>query len=409
MEFSCYQCNALTALNVSFEVENFVCPKCQSLYCRDNYGQYKFEKKLAFKWEEFELQVGQKAILKAIEYTITGIIIKKAHESFNWKEYVLLDQLGNFSYLSEADGHWIFLKEIENKYDISKHPDFLSHDDIEMDLYEYTDITIVSAQGFFDFEIPTGKVHMTEYINPPYILSFEKFKDKEHAFLGEHISKTEVKKAFKSSYMPAQFGTGLVQPFLIDVKNMAIIFCLIAISIFVSNWYIYKDRSEKNVLYKEFSFSEYSNKDFVSPSFTLEGGSAPLTISVNSQVDNSWASVQIALINETTNDEFYASKDIEYYHGYTDGESWSEGDNSEKFNICGVSEGKYHLVITPQKAPEDRLNNFLKVNVFWNSPSMINVWIPIVIMLIIVVIAFFLERDFERKRWLDSDDSTYEE
>ena len=59
------------------------------------------------------------------------------------------------------------------------------------------------------------------------------------------------------------------------------------------------------------------------------------------------------MINETTGEEIYANKDIEYYHGYTDGENWTEGNTTEEFNICGVAAGKYHLAITPMKATED--------------------------------------------------------
>ena len=58
----------------------------------------------------------------------------------------------------------------------------------------------------------------------------------------------------------------------------------------------------------------------------------------------------MALVNENNGEEVYASKDIEYYHGYTDGENWTEGSNSEDFNLCGVAAGKYHLTITPSKA-----------------------------------------------------------
>ena len=407
MELSCNKCNTSTTIDCSFEVKTFVCPNCQSKFHKDNDGKYVFEKKLTFDWKEYDFKVGQKGTIKNVSYTITGIIVKKAYGSYLWKEYILQDDSANFAYLSEATGHWIFLKEIENKFDVSKRPSLIYHEDLTLNIFEYTDTKIVSAQGFFDIKLPQANIYITEYINPPYIISFEKVEHQETAFLGEHISKSDIKKAFQFQHMPPQYGTGAVQPFAIDVKNLAIIFCCISILIFLSNWYIYKDRSQKNVLYKEFAFNDYVGKDFVSPSFTLEGGSAPLTIALSSAVDNSWANVQIALINESTNEAFFASKDIEYYHGYTDGETWTEGSNAEEFNICGVSEGKYHLTITPQKAPEDLVNNSLQVNAVWNSPSMINVWIPIIIMLIVIVIAFILERKFEENRWIDSSYSPY--
>jgi hypothetical protein len=58
-----------------------------------------------------------------------------------------------------------------------------------------------------------------------------------------------------------------------------------------------------------------------------------------------------------TGEEVYASKDIERYSGYTDGESWSEGSNWRSL-IYGVPAGTYHLNITPMKAPEDVTSDF---------------------------------------------------
>ena len=43
------------------------------------------------------------------------------------------------------------------------------------------------------------------------------------------------------------------------------------------------------------------------------------------------------------------SQDIEYYHGVSDGESWSEGSTSKEINFCGVAPGKYHFLISAEK------------------------------------------------------------
>jgi hypothetical protein len=143
----------------------------------------------------------------------------------------------------------------------------------------------------------------------------------------------------------------------------------------------------------------FTSKEYVSPSFELKGSSAPLQISVSSNVNNSWANVQIALVNENTNEEIYASKDIEYYHGYTDGENWTEGSTSEDFNICGVGAGKYHLTITPSKAPEDVVNSLISVKANWNAPSNRNIYMVFIFMAIVAVGMYYWSKYFENKRW----------
>ena len=412
MEVSCYNCDTVTKLEIGFEVKNFVCPSCKSLYKSDEEGQLRVERQFDRNIPHVGLRVGQEVIIKGTAYKVTGILTKKAHGSYFWSEYMLYDSAGKVVYLSEAAGHWILLNEIEDKYKVKSHPRFLKHNDMRFDLYEYSNAEIVSAQGFFDFEIPRKTVHMVEYIHPPFIISIEEMNGVETTFYGEHFSKSEIKKAFlqpyPQAYLPDRSGVGIVQPFLLNIWDTAIVFCIVSLFIFCSHWLIYSDQSERTVFNKQLTFDQFNNKDIVSPSFVLEGGSAPLSIKVYSEVDNSWANIQVALINEKNGDEVYANKDVERYSGYTDGESWTEGSTSEDFNICGVSAGKYHLVITPQKAPEDYKNNVMIVSAVWNEPSSRNIWMMILFMVLIMAGLYFLNNNFEKKRWADSDYSPYD-
>ena len=133
-----------------------------------------------------------------------------------------------------------------------------------------------------------------------------------------------------------------------------------------------------------------------------------MAASAPAPVDNSWASVQIALINEKTGEEVYANKDIEYYHGYTDGESWSEGSNTEEFNLCGVSAGKYHLAISSSKDTADLNATYVAIKANWNAPSNRNVWFICILMGVITLGLFYLDRNFEIKRWSDSSYTPYD-
>lgn len=407
MKVPCYHCDVTTDVHVNFEVKTFVCPNCQNLYVMANDG-LRAQRSFKHRRPLVGLNVGQKGVLRGVEYTVTGILTKKAYGSYYWDEYILESKTGDFIYLSESSGHWILLKEVEDRYEVDNHPRFLTHNDIRMNLYDYTDTEIVAAQGYFDFVIPVKKIHLTEYIQPPYIVSFESLGDQESVFFGEHISENEIKKAFSMQRVPLKTGIGLVQPFLIDIRNLAIIMCTVAVLILCSHLYIYNDKEQQIVLNESLTFDQYNNKSFVSPSFVLEGGSAPLTVSTRSDVDNSWANLQVALVNENTSEEVYANKDIEYYHGYSEGEHWTEGDTNEEFNICGVSAGKYHLVVTPLKAPEDMANNFIKVTAVWNQPSLWNVWMPILFMGVLTIALYYYAVYFEQKRWAESSFSPYD-
>ena len=409
MKVPCYTCNTVTELEVGFEVVNFVCPNCHSLYLADNEGQLRFRTKFTPQVNDFVFKIGDKGVLKGAEYTVTGAITKKVYGGYNWTEYILKNDAGEFVYLSESDGHWIFLRELEEKFNVKKHPDSVMYDNTTFHLYEYSDAEIDNAQGYFDFSLPVKKVHLVEYIQPPLMISIERMNDVETAFLGEYITKKEIKKAFPDVTLPYQFGVNIVQPYSFDLNNTAIIFCVFILMILSTNWYIYKDQAEQVVFNKAIAFTDFNDREITSESFVLKGGSAPMTIRVSTDVDNSWANVDVALVDEKTNDETHANKDIEYYHGYEDGESWTEGDWSEKFNICGVKQGKYHLLIKPLKAPEDVKNNAMKIKVIWNEPSYRNVWFIVIFMIAIYILIRYLKNNFEKRRWADSSYSPYSE
>ena len=409
MKVPCYACNTVTELEVGFKVVNFVCPNCHSLYWADSEGQLRSRSKFKPEINHFDFKIGDKGFLKGAEYMVTGAITKKVNGGYHWREYILKNDAGDFVYLSESDGHWIFLTEMEEKFDVRTHPKSITYQSSSFHLYEYSDTDIDNAAGFFDFELPVKRVHLTEYIQPPLMISIEKMNGVETAFLGEYISKADIKKGFPQTDLPYQRGVNMVQPYYFDVNNMAIIFCIFLLMIITTNWYIYKDQAEQTVFDKAIAFTDFNDKELTSESFVLKGGSAPVTVQVSTDVDNSWANVDVALVNESTNDEIHANKDIEYYHGYEDGESWTEGNWSEKFNICGVKAGKYHLLIKPLKAPEDIKNTAMKVKVVWNQPSSRNVWIIAIFMIVVYIVIRYFKINFEKTRWEDSSYSPYSE
>ena len=407
MKVPCFRCDTTTELDVNFEVISFACPNCVAVYNNSNRAGLKWSRNLERYDFADKLEIGQQGVFNNQTYTVTGILIKE-HEGFDWAEYSLQGtEPDSYIYLSEADGHWIILEEIEFDQMVGNHPSTIKHEDTTFDLYEYNYPKLVAAKGCFDYEI-LQKSQLIEYINPPLVLSIEKTGKVETTFLGKHIAKSAIKKAFGLSILPTKRGTGLVQPFLFNIGNLAITFCVVALMMLVTSWYLNKDQLENKVLDTRLVINQLNNKEFTSPSFELKGSAAPMSISLYSPVSNSWASVQLALINETTGDEVYANKDIEYYSGYTDGESWTEGSNSEKFNLCGVPAGKYHFVITPSKAMEDLYTEYIDVKATWRAPSNWNVWFISILMAVITIGLYYLEKNFEIKRWSDSRFSPYD-
>jgi len=346
MHYVCPACESENTLDLTFPVEEYVCQTCS--YLIDVAGNKK-TKHLKIPTENVVLDVGQKGEIDGIEYTVVAITVKRYGNSIFWREYSLKDSKGGDAFLSESDGHWVFLVTIHPDDFKGKSSKVKTYQGRNYRWYENTPCSIYAAAGFFDEHLDFNLATYQEYVNGTRMISQETVGKKNQYFYGVHISKYEVKRAFKIAHMPYYTGIGIVQPYYFDIRQAINIFCIAALLICLLQLYVYTSRTNETVFAETINFTDVKDKELVSKSFILSGGSAPLKVNAFSGVDNSWANIQLSLVNEKTNEIIYTSKDIEQYHGYEDGESWSEGSQSEDFNLCGVGSGKYHFLISAEK------------------------------------------------------------
>ena len=410
MTLSCFHCDTDTTVDLTFEPTFFVCPNCQSVYGKDSDAEWRVKHKLKGEiTQELPLQLGQKGTIYGVTYTIAGILVKSSYSYYHWVEYVLVDDAANFRYLSESQGHWIWMQKIPESDQVNFEIYTAECNGETFDLYDNSTPKLLMAHGYFDYDIQK-KYSLREYINPPHLLSKEEYNNYEVHFKGEHISRRNIKKAFNCSVMPPKIGVGIVQPPVFSFQKAIIVFASVGILMLFTLFFRNLGRNEAQVVSIDLPMDKAQGSTLNTPSFTLEGMAASLKIDVSTNVDNSWASLEVALINEITQDEVYANKDVEYYHGYEGGENWTEGSTSESFTICGVGPGKYHLALTPSKESDMSNGDKMYVTAQWEVPTLRNFLMTLLFMGIALVGGYYLNLMFlEKPRWQDSDYSPYEE
>lgn len=405
---TCKSCNTQTTIQNNVECVSFACPNCGSLYNLKS-SNVPLLKKYTYKPLDVVLPIGLKGNFDDKEYEIINVLVKFLGAFTYSKEYTLVSKDNVYLYLSECNGHWIQLKQVDD-IELKKSGALrINYKEISYNKYDYYSPSLVRAYGFFDFELSKFDNFVVEYINPPFILSTERINEDTVTYLGHHVSKGKIKQAFKNQTLPSKTGNGIVQPFLFNLQNTAIIFCATIIIVLATHLYLNQERTNLDVLNTTLNFTEFKDKDYVSPSFTLEGSSAPLKIDLESAVSNSWAWVGLSVINESTNEEIFAEQDIEYYSGYEGGESWTEGSSNSDFYICGLGPGKYHLAIKASKQETDPFNENVHVVAKWGNAMNWNFGVIIFSLIGIFVALYFARYYFEKTRWTDSSYSPYTE
>jgi hypothetical protein len=146
----------------------------------------------------------------------------------------------------------------------------------------------------------------------------------------------------------------------------------------------------------------YEYKSLRTSSFQING---PAPVEMTAPIDNNWFQATVELVNDKDNQTWDVSREVEFYHGYEDGESWSEGGTSESALLNDVPKGTYHLNIYPYAGSNSLGHMHIKVQenvVLWQ-----NILITLLLLLIYPIYCWYVKRKFEVNRWLGNNYSPY--
>lgn len=411
--FQCKNCPEQIVINSFPQSQSCACKRCGTGY-KYNTGSG-FVK--AFKQKDHytpQFQLGTTGFLDGVEWKVIGCVQKEESNSYKarWREYTLFNRFYGYAFLSEFNNHWIFLKERADA-------PVLKNEKIHDFTYEYESFTIfneykyeiVSAYGEFPYNVFNSEdVKAKEFISPPEIWIREKSSSEGiRWYFGHHVRPSVIKRAFRPD-VPFGFrkGIGAVQPTGYKNPLKLAVITLVAVLLLLLIHGVYSFTQQKKVLYHGvLLFSDSINTaTYFSQPFILDKYSGNLELLIDADVSNSWAELNASLVNTKTGKEYSVEKGVEYYFGYTDGESWTEGSTRSEVYITGIPAGTYQLQLIASKEPSQSLQS-MNVTAVYDAESPRNVAIPIIIIVLFAGGSFLITQVFERERWRDSPFSTY--
>jgi hypothetical protein len=406
---SCPKCGVLNTLRGKAMTRALTCQACHTYFRTDEWNKATVE----FANDEPQaLPIGAKGNFEGYIYEIIGFAIKQESQyHYRWREYLIFNPYRGYAFLSEYDGHWMFVWPIGE--DPQKNPsdsDF-HYEESHYQLYQRYSSHVVHARGefFFDVYDLTADTVNYEYIAPPYLLALEKNIDSVMWCKGEYLTPEDIASSFSVSRntLPKKTGIGAIQPFPTPFTDQALILLTVLI-ILVTGFLqlVMNNAAEDKVLFRE-DYDRNELKDqklIVTPPFKLEGGTKSLEVLVEAPLVNDWFFSEFTLVNETDGTEYNFTKEVEYYSGYEDGTTWSEGSKTGEAFLSQIPPGKYHLNIYP----EFGINNpSFSIQVKHDVPMFANFLITCLGLLLYPLIYFLRKRYREQKRWSDSDYSPY--
>jgi len=221
--------------------------------------------------------------------------------------------------------------------------------------------------------------------------------------LGTYMPVADIEKIFGISDIPKPWGVAPNQPFTgrfyytwgaLPVLLMLVI-AVILLPITGGTRTIYSDQ----IMLPPMQNETTAQAAFSQP-FEVKGN-RNLRITAGAQVDNSWADLDIDLVNDQSQEVESVNIPVEYYSGVDEGESWTEGDKQSDATLSSLPAGKYTLKV------EGTWQNWqqpmpVTVKVEQGVNRGVNFCCAFVLLLIVPVLGLFRKWSFESSRWKDS-------
>ena len=381
------------------------CANCGAYY-RFNAGEFQFIKKAAQGDFKYALALGTKGIIEGYEYTVVSAAERIEGKALvAWREVTLFNPIKGYLYLSEYQGHWILMHQIDKAPSFNPTTHELWYNKFLYRIYDKYKPNLNHSAGEFTYDIVNGpRIEVTELINPPTMLSREYTATELRWYYGKHMETSEVSKIFNVADLPKEQDVGLLQPqtFSLHYDTLVRITIIAAIVFFmVQLCFHYTSQDVSCFTYSGTVNSLTNNQPVTTPSFQLKGGTKNLIYHLVADVDNQWIETGAILVNDKTGQSFDFAHGVEYYHGYEDGETWSEGARDADKIIEAVPEGTYHLVLSPQQDINSPTTNY-SIDLRRDVPRWSNLLKALVVMSIIPFVQFYRSRIFEKNRWSDS-------
>ncbi|MDQ2747489.1 MAG: DUF4178 domain-containing protein [Acidobacteriota bacterium] len=402
----CPNCGGAVNLIAPDKTERVTCPFCNSLL-DVNQGNLKFLRILAKVENPFVLPIGAEGkFADGAKFRIIGAVVRSVTiegVQYFWHEYLLYEAKIGFHWLVHSDNHWNFVAPV-NAAEVTVNDRTANFDGVSYRIFQDAPARIEYVQGEFYWRVEQGEtVRAIDYVNAPLMLSQEVSNSEINWSRGTYQTNAEIEKAFSVKDLPKPYSVAPNQPFTGEFYIKAGL-AMLGLLIVVAFLMIPLSGSNSVPLDQQITLDPTANAQTAQTVFSQPfeiKANRNVRITANAPVSNSWADLNVDLINEQNSEVESVDVPIEYYNGVEDGESWSEGGTSQDATLSALPAGNYTLRI------EGTWQNFqqplsVNVKVEQNITRGVNFVLAFLALAILPAFGFFRRRTFESRRWSES-------
>ncbi|HKV33369.1 MAG TPA: DUF4178 domain-containing protein [Pyrinomonadaceae bacterium] len=420
-QLGCPHCGGPLELRAPDKTERVTCPNCNSLL-DVNQGQLQFLKTLAApSWQPViplgstgDVPEGKMTVIGAMQRSVTieGV-------TYFWSEYLLYNPQIGFRWLVNSDDHWNYVQAVPPG-EITESAKFANYRGKNYKIFQDAQARVEYVFGEFYWKVEVGEqVRGVDYVAPPYMLSKEvstiyisdpadPSKQRRAAgeinwSLGTYVTVPQIEKSFSVKDLPRPSSIAPNQPYKHKwIYKYWIAFLLLLLVVGFGTMVL--SGSTKEVFTQTVNLGALPNADgtqvFFSQPFEL-AGRRNIRIVGESPVQNTWVYLEGDLINDETGVVQSFPIDISYYQGVEDGESWTEGNQTDSAFTSAMPAGRYILRLEGQWERWQQPAT-VQIRIEQNVTHGFNLIVALIVLSIVPFAMVIYHISFERRRWSES-------
>lgn len=410
----CPHCGGPVQLRGFAHTLSVVCPQCGSVLDTSTPIVQILQQAQERQRIEPTIPLGTRGKIDGVELELIGFQIRTITVDgipYSWAEYLLFNPYRGFAYLSEYQGHWNFIRILPLIPETSMRAGKRAVR-VEGRTYLHFQRAMATTSyvlGEFPWRAHVGETaQVDDFVSPPLVVSAETTEQEVVWSRGDYRTGAEIWKAFSLPGRPSQaIGVYENQPSPYSGRIGSLwrtwLWLLVALAGLMFLFTVtagYRPAFEHDYVFSPGAKIEPS---FVTPVFDLTGHTSGVRVDINTDLDNSWAYFNLALINDTDGHAYDFGREVSYYHGVDGGESWSEGSRKASATVPSVPAGRYYLRIEPELNEKQTADLRYDIAVHRGAPSWGLFALALLLISIPPIIGTIRRASFEATRWRESD------
>ena len=409
----CPNCGGPLSLVAPDKAERVTCPNCDSLL-DVNQGNLSYLHALtpSRDAQPFVLPIGAEGTFTGdVRFKIIGAVARSVTFDgikYFWHEYLMYNPSVGFRWLVHSDNHWNFVEPV-NPAEVVSTTMFqtgatVSYNGRNYKIFQDAPATVEYVKGEFYWRVEQGEtVRAVDIISAPYMLSQEMTANEVNWSVGTYMTNAEIEKIFGVTDLPKPWGVAPNQPFTGSFYYtwgaLPLLLLLVVAVLMIPIAGITSIVASEQINLPAMQNAQAPQTIFSKP-FDLKGN-RNVRITAAANVSNSWADLDVDLINEQSQEVESVNIPVEYYSGTDSDGAWTEGSQSTDATLSALPGGKYTLRV------EGTWQN-------WQQPMQVNLKVEqnvnrgvnfICAFIVLAIVPFFglIRRwSFEASRWKDS-------